>query len=137
MPTSLGAFAVGEAIAVSSASVRRRWFGWLRKATEEITLTRGDIALLEAVLTEIHGKPVGTVASWDNSKTGNSGAVRLLERMTYNDQDCEALQYDLQNGNCHERHVVTSCLQPDEAWKVVWRETSINSNSDGRFTKSE
>src|SRR5207248_6151628 len=87
MPTPLGAFAVGEAIAASTASVRRRWFGWLWKNTEEITLTHGDIERLEVVLSELHGKPIGTDASWDNPKSRNSGSVRLLERMTYNGQD--------------------------------------------------
>ena len=61
MPTPLGALAVGEAIAVSTASVRRRWFGWLW--TEEITLTHGDTERLEVVLSELHGKPIDTVAS--------------------------------------------------------------------------
>ena len=126
MPTPLGAFAVGEAIAASTASVRRRWFGWLWKNTEEITLTHGDIERLEVVLSELHGKPIGTDASWDNPKSRNSGSVRLLERMTYNGQDCEVLQYDLQNADRHERHVFASCLQPDRTWKVVWREKGSN-----------
>jgi hypothetical protein len=77
--------------------------GWLWKSTEEITLTHGDIERLEVVLSELHGKPIGTDASWDNPKSRNS----------YNGQDCEVLQYDLQNADRHERHVFASCLQPD------------------------
>ena len=68
MPTPLGALAVGEAIAVSTASVRRRWFGWLW--TEEITLTHGDIERLEVVLSELHGKP--SVLSHQSSLHGRS-----------------------------------------------------------------
>src|SRR5436190_23377166 len=80
----------------------------------------------EVVLSELHGKPIGTNASWDNPKSRNSGSVRLLERMTYDRQDCEVLQYDLQNADRHERHVFASCLQPDRTWKVVWREKGSN-----------
>ena len=130
MPISLGAFAVGEGIAASTVSVRRRWFGWLWKRTEEMTLTHGDIERLEAVLSDLHGKPIGTASSWNNPKSRNSGTVRLLERMTYNGQACEALQYDFQNAYRHERHVIASCLQPNGTWKVVWRETSSNGNTD-------
>jgi hypothetical protein len=44
-----------------------------------IALTQGDLDLIHRTVdTEVHGKPVGTTASWSNPETGKAGTVKLL-----------------------------------------------------------
>ena len=48
-----------------------------------ITLTQGDLDLIHrAVDTEVHGKPVGTTASWGNPETGNAGKKKPTRSCT-------------------------------------------------------
>jgi hypothetical protein len=46
-----------------------------------ITLTQDDLDLIHRTVdTQIHGKPLGTSASWVNPNTGNAGTIKLLHK---------------------------------------------------------
>ena len=61
-----------------------------------ITLTQGDLDLIHRTVdTEVHGKPVGTAASWSNPETGNAGSIKLLRKFRKGNLHCEQVAYTL------------------------------------------
>lgn len=91
--------------------------GWEVK----ITLKQSDMALIHRTVEEVHGKSVGTVASWRNAATGNYGSIRLLKKYRRNERPCEQLRYTVQTtarAVTPEHYVFDSCQQPDGSWKI-------------------
>jgi surface antigen len=88
-----------------------------------ITLTQQDLDLIRgAVTNQIHGKPVGTTASWTNPASGNSGSIKLLKKLPRASQQCEELGYTVRSGSTPvytEHYNFTSCLKPDGTWKIA------------------
>ena len=75
-----------------------------------------------AMTNQVHGKPVGTIASWSNPVSGNSGSVRLVKKLDHKDQQCEDIEYTVRSGGSpvySEHYHFTSCLQPDGTWKIA------------------
>jgi hypothetical protein len=118
MQKLLKTFAIDGVIAASSPEARS-WLDWFRKP-KRMALSEEDIAALEVVLSDkIHGKSVGTQASWANPNSGNSGTVCLLERLTQNGQICEMIEYGVKFRQQQETYVFTSCLQSDGTWRLA------------------
>ena len=46
-----------------------------------------------AVTDQVHGKSVGTIASWHNPASGNSGSIKLVKKLTRKNQQCEDVEY--------------------------------------------
>ena len=88
-----------------------------------ITLTREDLDMLRQTVTQqIHGKPVGTTASWSNPVSRNSGTIKLLKKFTAKNMHCEEIGYTLVTTASNvspEHYVLDSCLQPDGSWKIL------------------
>ena len=88
-----------------------------------ITLTQQDLDMIRgAVTTEVHGKPVGTKAHWTNPASGNSGTIKLVKKLTRQNQQCEDTAYTVRSGGTPvytEHYHFTSCLQPDGTWKIA------------------
>ena len=88
-----------------------------------IVLSQQDLDMIRGTVTnQIHGKPVGTTASWRNPASGNSGSINLAKKLHRKDQQCEDLEYTLQSGGTPvyiEHYHLTSCLQPDATWKIT------------------
>jgi surface antigen len=89
-----------------------------------VTLTQNDLDMIRrAVTQQIHGKPVGTTATWSNPSSKNSGTIRLLKKFTARNMRCEELGYTLMTtavaGASPEHYVLDSCLQPDGSWKIL------------------
>jgi len=88
-----------------------------------ITLKQDDIDLIhQTVDQKIHGKPVGTTASWSNPNTGNLGTIKLLKKHTVRGLRCEKVGYTLMTTTRPvppEHYVLDSCLQPDGTWKIL------------------
>ena len=64
-----------------------------------ITLTQQDMEMIHnAVSNQVHGKPVGTTASWSNPASGNSGSVKLLKKLPRASQQCEEIGYAVRSG---------------------------------------
>jgi hypothetical protein len=87
-----------------------------------ITLTQADLDLIHRTVdTEVHGKPVGTTASWSNPETGNAGTIKLLRKFRKGNLYCEEVGYTLTNIRKSvepEHYVFDSCLTP-EGWKIA------------------
>jgi surface antigen len=88
-----------------------------------ITLTQQDLDMIRgAVTTELHGKPVGTKANWTNPASGNSGTIKLVKKLTRQNQQCENIAYTVRSGGTPvytEHYHFISCLQPDGNWKIA------------------
>lgn len=88
-----------------------------------ITLTREDLDTMRQTVTQqIHGKPVGTTASWSNPASRNSGIIKLLKKFTAKNMRCEEIGYTLVTTASNvspEHYVLDSCLQPDGNWKIL------------------
>ena len=88
-----------------------------------ITLTQQDLDMIRnAVTNQIHGKPVGTTASWSNPASGNSGLIKMRKKLARKNQQCEEIDYIVRSGGAPvytEHYHFTSCLQPDGAWKIT------------------
>ena len=88
-----------------------------------ITLTQQDLDMIHSAVTnQVHGKSVGTTASWSNPASGNSGSIRLVKKMARNNQKCENIEYTMNSKGppvYTEHYHFTSCLQPDGNWKIA------------------
>ena len=88
-----------------------------------IMLTQQDLDMIHnAVTGQIHGKPVGTIASWSNPASQNSGSIRLAEKLVRKGQQCEEIEYAVRSDGPSaytEHYHFTSCLQPDGTWKIA------------------
>jgi len=88
-----------------------------------ITLTRDDLDMMrQTVNQQIHGKPVGTAASWANPNSRNSGTIKLLKKFTARNMRCETIGYTLTTSATAvgpEHYEFNSCLQPDGTWKIL------------------
>jgi surface antigen len=88
-----------------------------------ITLTREDLDMMRQTVTQqIHGKPVGTTASWSNPSSKNSGTIKLLKKFAARNMRCETIGYTLvttANAVSPEHYEFNSCLQPDGSWKIL------------------
>jgi surface antigen len=88
-----------------------------------ITLTQQDLDMIRGAMTkQVHGKPVGTPASWSNPASGNSGSIKLVKKLTRKNQQCEDIEYIVRSGGTPvytEHYHFISCLQPDGTWKIA------------------
>ena len=88
-----------------------------------ITLTQEDLdKMRQTVNQQIHGKPVGTTASWANPDSKNSGTVKLIKKFTARNMRCETIGYTLMTTRmaaAPEHYELNSCLQPDGSWKIL------------------
>jgi hypothetical protein len=88
----------------------------------EIALTQDDLDLIHRTVdTQIHGKPVGTRASWINPNTGNGGTIKLLHKFRKGNLQCEEVAYTLTTTKKAvepEHFVLNSCLTP-EGWRIA------------------
>jgi surface antigen len=88
-----------------------------------IILTQQDLDMIHgAVTNQIHGRSAGTVASWSNLASGNSGSVKLVKKLIRKHQQCEEIEYTVQSKGppvYTEHYHFTSCLQPDGTWKIA------------------
>ena len=88
-----------------------------------ITLTQQDLDMIRnAVTNQVHGKPVGTTATWSNPASGNSGSIKLVRKLARKDQQCEDIAYTARSSGrpvYTEHYHFTSCRQSDGTWKIA------------------
>lgn len=105
---------------VASVSAQAQILGWTWESN--IPLTHEDFEIIrQTVDQQVHGKPVGTTASWSNPSSGTSGTMKLLKKDRYRKLHCEQIQYTFQTtarSVSPERYVLNSCLTPD-GWKIA------------------
>ena len=73
-----------------------------------------------ALANQIHGKKLGTTATWSNVQSGNSGSITLLNISSRDGRRCERIEYRMipPNKTPFDRFAPTSCLQADGNWKL-------------------
>jgi surface antigen len=107
---------LGLATASAQAQLLPTW-------ESHITLTQQDLDMIRATVTEkIHRKHTGTVATWSNPASGNSGTIKLVKKLILNNQKCEEIEYTVRSGGTpaySEHYHFTSCRQPDGTWKIA------------------
>ena len=110
---------IAAGLASPMAHAQLLGLGW----ESNITLTQDDINLIrQTVNQQIHGKSVGTTASWSNPNSKNSGTIRLLKKFSTRNMRCEQVGYTLQTtamAVAPEHYELNSCLQPDGTWKII------------------
>ncbi len=87
-----------------------------------VVLKQDDIDIIHRTVDQqVHGKPVGTTASWSNPATGNAGTIKLLKKNPSKNLQCETVEYTLTTTArtvSPEHYTFHSCLQPDGTWKI-------------------
>lgn len=88
-----------------------------------VELSQQDLDAIHRTLdTQVHGKSVGTAASWKNPDSGNSGKVKLVKKFVRNGQKCETIEYTLRTNRkavTPEHYFLNSCLQSDGQWRLI------------------
>ena len=88
-----------------------------------IELTTQDLDMIHhTVDTRVHGRLLGTTASWKNPDSGNSGKIKLAKKYVRNGQQCETIEYTLRTTRQTvrpEHYMLNSCLQPDGQWRLI------------------
>jgi len=83
---------VGLATASAQAQLLPTW-------ETNIVLTQQDLDMIHSAVTnQVHGKPLGTVASWSNPASGNSGSLKLVKKLVLKNQRCEEVEYTVRSG---------------------------------------
>jgi len=108
------------AVLLTTASAEAQLFStW----ETHITLTQQDLDMIRGAVTDqVHGKPVGTTASWSNPASGNSGSIGVVKKLVRQKQQCEEIEYTVRSKGppiYTEHYHITSCLQPDGTWKIA------------------
>lgn len=88
-------------------------------------LSSTDLAMIRKIVREdFTTSPKGTMKSWNNPESTNSGTVTLLDRFTSIGRDCRRVQYFIKPGPKQPNNVIqgsyvmTSCHMPDGSWKI-------------------
>ena len=65
--------------------------------------------------------PIGTVDRWENTVSGNAGAVKLLGKFEFQGMPCRTLQHriDLATKPDPQFYVINRCKTADGAWKIL------------------
>ncbi len=87
-------------------------------------LSETDIDKLEAAAKKLYlaeSVEVGTVETWNNAETGNSGTVTLTRKHAYKDLPCRRLQHDIRVKDIADsfRFVLDRCKTSDGSWKLL------------------
>lgn len=113
-------FALPIALSLAAAPLHAQTplgMGW----ETSVNLTQGDMDMIKAALaTQIHGKKLGSQASWANPQSGNSGSITLLKISARDGRRCEQIEYRNipPNKTPFDRFVLLSCVQGDGSWKL-------------------
>jgi len=115
--TGVLAAALLSAVITQSAIAQVNPFG--RSGVE---LTAEDLQMLKSAgskLYEGETAEVGTVESWSNPQSGNSGTIKLIDLTEYKGMPCRRLQHDIAIKNVADpfRYVVDRCQTPSGEWK--------------------
>jgi surface antigen len=88
-----------------------------------IELTKQDLAIIRSTVdAQIHGKTVGTSASWTNPESGNYGTITLVKKYAANGLSCESVGYTLATKRMAvppEHYMLNSCLLADGKWRIT------------------
>jgi surface antigen len=88
-----------------------------------IELTKQDLDIMRSTVDrQVHGKPVGTAASWSNPASGNYGKIVLEKTYLRDGRPCETVEYTVATRRRPvrpEHYVLNSCQLPDGQWRIT------------------
>ena len=87
-------------------------------------LSQEDIDMLSAAAEKLYvgeAAEVGTVETWSNPKSGNTGAVQLIGLFDHQGLPCRRLQHDIRIAKVADpfRFIFDRCKTADGAWKTL------------------
>ncbi len=87
-------------------------------------LSQEDLELLSAAAKKLYideSVPVGTVETWSNPKSGNTGSVQLIGTFDYKGLPCRRLQHDIRVKDVANpfRYLFDRCKTPNGEWKLL------------------
>lgn len=91
----------------------------------DAALPKSDVPLMMAAAEKLY-KPdnikVGTVESWSNAETGDSGSVKLVHLHAYKGLPCRRLEHTIRlKGETDPlSYVVDRCKAADGSWKLLF-----------------
>lgn len=88
-----------------------------------IELTKQDLEIMRRTVNQqVHGKPVGATASWNNPASQNYGTITLIKKFTAEGRPCETVRYTVASRRrpvSPEHYVLNSCLLSDGQWRIT------------------
>jgi len=87
-------------------------------------LSQEDLDMLGAAARKLYvdeSAAVGTVETWSNPKTGNTGSVQLIGTFEYKGLPCRRLQHDIKIKDVANpfRYLFDRCKTPSGEWKLL------------------
>ena len=92
-----------------------------RRETVLPPVTKGDLELMQQkAQVEMADKPAGTVLKWSNEKSGNSGAVVLIQSSEIDGLPCREILHiiKLKADSFARRYALTICNTAEGEWKM-------------------
>jgi surface antigen len=91
---------------------------------DSLDLKETDIAMLQAVagaLFQNDEARIGQTETWSNPKTGNSGAVSLLQLFKHSGMPCKRLQHSIKQKGRSDQIIYqfARCRAADGSWKLL------------------
>ena len=116
--SSLAMATLAAAIAVAPAHALGPQDGL--KNTPASKFNADDVAMMKARVNEaLKSEKEGDVLEWKNEKTGASGSVVPMDRLTWNGLSCRRLKIANAFGESKAQAVYKFCEKPPGTWKVV------------------
>ena len=91
---------------------------------DSLDLKDSDVAMLQAAASALFRNDkaqIGQTESWSNPKTGNSGAVSLLELFEHAGMPCKRLQHSIKQKGRADLIIYqfARCRTADGSWKLL------------------
>jgi len=87
------------------------------------SLDRADRAYARAAVNQAQTAPIGETITWENPRSGNSGAVTPVRDGTSSSgQYCREFQQTITVGGKRQQGYGVACRQPDGTWRIVQNE---------------
>ncbi|MEO3430950.1 hypothetical protein AAFN88_19000 [Pelagibius sp. CAU 1746] len=117
----LGGLAAAVVLAVLGAPVQAQLNPFTRAGFE---LSPEDIEIVRGTAEKLYSDesvPVGTVETWSNPKSGNTGSVQLIGIFEHKGLPCRRLQHDIKIKNVADpfRYIFDRCKVPSGEWKLL------------------
>lgn len=87
-------------------------------------LSDEDLGLLREAAQKLYideAATVGSVETWSNPTSGNTGSVQLIGTFDHQGMPCRRLQHDIKIKDVADpfRYIFDRCKTPDGAWKIL------------------
>ena len=123
MPRKFVSLALAAALALGAASLAPAR-AQVNPFNDQLSdLSAEDLEKLSRAALALYDNPdtsVGAVDQWENTISGNSGAVRLVRKFEQDGRPCRTIQYrvNLASDPSPQFYELTHCKTEDGEWKI-------------------